>query len=175
MSTIAGRARRVGDDVNTDYIISSARKKETIDEQILKRYLLEAVDPSFAASVRPGDVLVAGRNFGCGSAMEVAATVILAAGIPAVLAQSFARSFYRNAINNGLLPIECDTTDIAEGDAVSIALETSGMIVANLRTGRHDRRPSLSGIAGDILAAGGLVPYLRRHGRFDIGRSTSDR
>ncbi|HTJ24173.1 MAG TPA: 3-isopropylmalate dehydratase [Gemmatimonadaceae bacterium] len=166
MTGFAGRARRVGDDVNTDYIISSTRKRETIDEQMLKQYLLEAVDPDFAASVRPGDLLVAGRNFGCGSAMEVAATVILAAGIPAVLATSFARSFYRNAINNGLLPIECDTSEIAEGDAISVALEQTGIVVTNERAGRRQVRPPLGGIAGDILAAGGLVPYLRREGRF---------
>ena len=166
MNGFDGRARRAGDNVNTDYIISSARKRETIDEQILKRYLLESIDPGFAASVRAGDLLVAGRNFGCGSAMEVAATVILAAGIPAVLAQSFARSFYRNAINNGLLPIECDTSDIAEGDAISVTLEPSGITVANARTRRREIRPPLGGIAGDILAAGGLVPYLRREGRF---------
>lgn len=166
MTHLTGRARRVGDDVNTDYIISSTRKRETIDEQMLKRHLLEAVDPGFAASVRAGDLLVAGKNFGCGSAMEVAATVILAAGIPAVLAKSFARSFYRNAINNGLVPIECDTSDIAEGDTISIALEESGVVVTNERTGRREARPPLGGIAGDILAAGGLVPYLRREGAF---------
>lgn len=166
MTSLHGRARRVGDDVNTDYIISSARKRETIDEQMLKQYLLEAVDPGFAASVRPGDLLVAGRNFGCGSAMEVAVTVILAAGIPAVLATSFARSFYRNAINNGLLPIECDTAGMVEGDALSVVLDDPAITVKNERTGASQLRPPLSGIAGDILAAGGLVPYLRREGRF---------
>jgi 3-isopropylmalate/(R)-2-methylmalate dehydratase small subunit len=166
MTTHRGRARRLGDDINTDYIIASARKKETLDENILKHYLLEAVDPAFAGSVRAGDILVAGANFGCGSAMEVAATVILAAGIPVVVANSFARSFYRNAINNGLVPIECDTSDIADGDAISLSIESSGTTIVNVRTGRRETRPPLGGIAGDILAAGGLVPYLRREGRF---------
>ena len=175
MTRIDGRARRVGDDVNTDYIISSTRKKDTIDEQILKRYLLESIAPAFAASVRGGDLLVAGRNFGCGSAMEVAATVILAAGIPAVLAKSFARSFYRNAINNGLVPIECDTGDITEGDAISVELGADGIAITNARTGRREIRPPLGGIAGEILAAGGLVPYLRREGRFRAVRDATAR
>ena len=174
MTTHRGRARRVGGDINTDYIIASTRKKETLDENVLKRYLLEAVDPSFAASVRSGDIIVAGTNFGCGSAMEVAATVILAAGIPVVLAQSFARSFYRNAINNGLLAIECDTAGIREGDALVLSIDPSGTTISNERTGRRETRPALGGIAGDILAAGGLVPYLRREGRFIPATAVGD-
>ena len=166
MTSHRGRARRLADDINTDYIIASTRKKETLDEKVLKQYLLEAVDPGFAASVRAGDILVAGANFGCGSAMEVAATVVLAAGIPIVLAKSFARSFYRNAINNGLLAIECDTSAILDGDTVSVEVDTSGTTVVDERTGRRELRPPLGGIAGEILAAGGLVPYLKRERRF---------
>jgi 3-isopropylmalate/(R)-2-methylmalate dehydratase small subunit len=165
---LEGRARRFGDDVNTDYIISSTRKRETIDESQLKRYLLETVDPAFAASVRHDDLLVAGRNFGCGSAMETAATVILAAGIRAVVATSFARTFYRNAINNGLLPVECDTSSIAEGDRLLIRLSGAGAEVTNATRGSAVTGAALPATMLAILEAGGLVPYLREHG--SLGR-----
>jgi 3-isopropylmalate/(R)-2-methylmalate dehydratase small subunit len=160
---LEGRARRLGDDVNTDYIIASTRKKETLDEAVLKTYLLETIDPAFAASVRPGDLLVAGRNFGCGSAMEIAATVILAAGIRAVIATTFARTFYRNAINNGLIPVQCDTTGIEEGEQLTVRLDARS--VQLVRAGGETRTGErLPGIMLGILAAGGLVEYVRRSG-----------
>jgi 3-isopropylmalate/(R)-2-methylmalate dehydratase small subunit len=165
---INGRARRVGDHINTDYIIASARKRDTLDTAVLKAFLLEAVDPAFAASVRPGDVLVAGRNFGCGSAMEIAATVILAAGIRAVLASSFSRTFYRNAVNNGLLPVQCDTSGIREGDGLIIELDEGQARVTNQRTDAVLAGAAISGVMLDILTAGGLVPYVRQHGGFTI-------
>lgn len=161
-----GRARRLGDDVNTDYISSSSRKKETLDPQVLKRYLLEAVDPDFASSIRPGDLLVAGKNFGCGSAMEVAVTVLLAAGIRAVLAQSFSRTYYRNAINNGLIPVECDTTRIQEGDALRVVLDDAAINVTNVTAGYEVAGLRLPRVMLDILSAGGLAPYFRVHQDF---------
>jgi 3-isopropylmalate/(R)-2-methylmalate dehydratase small subunit len=161
---LAGRARRFGDNINTDYIIASTRKRDTLDELVLKRYLLEAIDPAFAASVEPGDMIVAGRNFGCGSAMEIAATVILAAGIPAVLAESFSRTFYRNAVNNGLLPIQCATSALGEGDRLAVRMTDDAVVVENLTSGITLDGSPLPGIMIEILEAGGLVPYIREHG-----------
>ena len=159
--SLGGRVRVLGDDINTDYIIASTRKRDTLDEQALKRYLLETVDPSFAASVKPGDIIVAGSNFGCGSAMEIAVTVILAAGISAVLARSFSRTFFRNAVNNGLLQIECDTTGIVEGDALTVSVNDSGAIVEDQQRGLRITARPLQAMMGEILQAGGLVEYVR--------------
>ena len=166
---LPGRARVVGDDINSEYIIASTRKRDTLDASLLRHFLLEAVDSSFAASVRPGDLLVAGRHFGCGSEMEVAVTVILGAGIPAVLARSFARSFYRNAINNGLVPIECDTTRIREGDRLIIHQNGSLRDVENLTRGDLLRAAPLPALALDILEAGGLVAYVRKSNAGPMG------
>ena len=165
-SELRGRARRLGDRVNTDYIISSSRKKETLDPHRLKEWLLEEVDPGFAASVREGDILVADEAFGCGSAMEVAVTVVLAAGIEAVVAKSFSRTYYRNAINNGLIPVESDTSEIGEGDDLVLRIGEGGVVVVNETTGTEvDARP-LPPFVLEILEAGGLVSYLRAHGGF---------
>ena len=158
-----GRAKVVGDGVNTDYIISSTRKKETLDPEVLKKYVFENLDPSFAGSVNPNDILVAGRNFGCGSAMEIAATVLLAAGIRVVLAESFARTFYRNAINNGLAPIECDTAGIKPGDNLIVRLTDRDVFTTNQTTGRELVANPLPPIMLEILELGGLVPYFRMH------------
>ena len=165
---LEGRARVLGDDVNTDYIITSARKRETIDEQILKQFLLETLDPAFAASVQPGDILVAGRNFGCGSAMEVAVTVPCRGRDPAVLAHSFARTYYRNAINNGLIPVECDTSAHPRRRSTR-RRPWRGAHGArrNVRASRS-RRVRCQSHMLRILEAGGLVPYIRAHGGFAV-------
>lgn len=162
-----GRARVFGNDINTDYIIASRRKRESLDPQILRQYLFEEIDPDFAGSVEPGDILVAGNNFGCGSAMEVAVTAVLGAGIRAVLARSFSRTYYRNAINNGLLPVICDTQRISEGQRLVVS-HNERMTVHNLTAGETIAADSLPQIMLDIFQAGGLVPYFREHGDFRV-------
>jgi 3-isopropylmalate/(R)-2-methylmalate dehydratase small subunit len=168
---LEGCARVFGDDVNTDYIITSRRKRESLDAQVLKNYLFEEINPNFAASIHSGDLIVAGKNFGCGSAMEVAVTAVLGAGIRAVIAQSFSRTYFRNAINNGLLPIVCDTSRIHEGDRLLIDSpdeKGSGLMVRNTTTGEDISSAALPKIMLDIFAAGGLVPYFREHGDFQL-------
>jgi 3-isopropylmalate/(R)-2-methylmalate dehydratase small subunit len=156
------RARVFGDDINTDYIIASRRKRDSLDPQVLRQYLFEEIAPQFAAGIQADDAIVAGKNFGCGSAMEVAVTAVLGAGIRAVLARSFARTYYRNAVNNGLLPVICDTSRIHEGDWLRIA---SGEVY-NETTAETIIAEPLPHIMRAIIEAGGLVPYFRQHGDF---------
>jgi 3-isopropylmalate/(R)-2-methylmalate dehydratase small subunit len=158
---MTGRARVFGDDVNTDYIITSRRKREGIDPQFLRAYVFEELNPAFAASVQPDDLIVAGKNFGCGSAMEVAVTALVGAGIRAVLALSFSRTYYRNAVNNGLRPVVCDTRGIREGDL--LALEDS--LVRNRTTGESITAEPLPPVMLEIIRAGGLVGYMVRRNR----------
>jgi 3-isopropylmalate/(R)-2-methylmalate dehydratase small subunit len=163
---LEGRAFLLGDDVNTDYIISSSRKKETLDPAVLREYLFESIDPALAASIQPGDLLVAGTNFGCGSAMEVAVTAVVASGIRAVLARSFSRTYYRNAINNGLIPVECDTRGIAKGTRLRLRLDERGARVTDWNRGLEISGHPLPAIMLQILGEGGLVPYFRTHRDF---------
>lgn len=162
---IGGRARVLGDDINTDYIISSSRKKNSVDPLVLRNYLLEDLDPAFAASVRQGDILVAGENFGCGSAMEVAVTTVLGAGIQVVFAKSFARTYWRNAINNGLLLVTGDTGAILEGEPLDIALSRDATRVYAGAGRRLIPCEPISEFVQRLRAEGGLIPYLRRHRR----------
>jgi 3-isopropylmalate/(R)-2-methylmalate dehydratase small subunit len=162
---MTARARVFGDDINTDYIITSRRKRESLDPAILRRYLFEEIDPNFAATIQPGDVIVAGKNFGCGSAMEVAVTAVVGAGIRTVVARGFSRTYYRNAVNNGLLPVICDTSGIREGDQLRIDTGDA-LVVHNVSTGAVLEAGRLPTIMAEILAAGGLVPYFKQHGDF---------
>ncbi len=155
---MTGRARVFGDDINTDYIVTSRRKRESIDPQFLRHYIFEELDPAFAASLQPADVIVAGRNFGCGSAMEVAVTALVGAGIRAVVARSFSRTYYRNAVNNGLTPVVCDTRGIREGDRIAI----DGAALRNESSGEIVPAEPLPPVMMEIIEAGGLVGYMLR-------------
>jgi len=163
-----GRVRKLGDDIDTDTIIQSRRKRETLDPAELKNFLLESWNPDFAASVRDGDILVAGRNFGCGSAMEVAVTVVLGAGIKVVVAESFARTYFRNAINNGLLPVTCPTSGFQENDVFEIVATDTGLAIRTAGDDHDVGAEPLPPVMRAIVEAGGLVPYLGRHGDFQI-------
>jgi 3-isopropylmalate/(R)-2-methylmalate dehydratase small subunit len=160
-----GQARVVGDNVNTDYIISSRRKRDNQDKEYLARYFMEDFDPTFAGRVRPGDILVAGENFGCGSAMEVAATVVVGVGIPAIVAKSFSRTYFRNGVNNGILLAACDTSDIEEGDCIEVSIDGDAVTVRNKTKDKTRGAGRLAPMLVEVLRAGGLVNYMRRQAK----------
>lgn len=159
-----GTVRVVGDDINTDYIVPSHRKKETIDPQILRRFVFEDIDPGFHDRLDARTILVAGENFGCGSAMEVAVTVLQAAGVEAVIAKSFSRTFRRNALNNGLLLCQADPGNVVEGATLRIELSDGHLEIVDETGGRMDGG-TLPAFMARMLSAGGLTPFLKRNGR----------
>ncbi len=155
---MSGRAWIFGDDVDTDAIAPGRWMKEGIDQ--LSRHCLEALDPGFASGVRPGDVLVAGRNFGCGSSREQAAQVLRQLGLAAVLARSFAGLFYRNAVNLGLPVLECEQAGrVAAGAEIGVDLEAAAVHLAGGETLHCAPMPPF---LLDIVRAGGLLKQLER-------------
>ncbi len=156
----AGCAFLYGDNVDTDAIIP-ARYLTTTDPAELAAHALEDLDPNFASSVRTGDVIVAGHNFGCGSSREHAATALAATGVSAIVATSFARIFFRNAINTGLPVLVCPEAVAATqtGDEVEADVETG--TVRNLTHGTTHVVEPLPDFVRDIVAAGGLVAWVR--------------
>lgn len=163
---LRGKAHCFGNDVNTDYIISGKYKFKTLDMKELAKHVMEDLDPDFARRVQPGDFVVAGRNFGCGSSREQAPLALLNAGVGAVLAQSFARIFYRNAINTGLPVVVCDTGAIRAGDELVVDLEQG--VLKNLTQGTEIPIKPLPSFMLKILADGGLVEHFRKYGTFNL-------
>lgn len=161
-----GKAWVFGDDINTDYIISSKRKRDTLDSTILARFLMEDIRPGFGQLVQPGDFLVGGRNFGCGSAMEIATTVIKGAGIKAILARSFSRTFFRNCINGGLYLMEIDTGNIDEGDLLRIEENEEFLFVFNQTKQERYQSTVTPPFFSKIVQSGGLIPYLKANRGF---------
>ena len=158
---LEGKVWRYGDNIDTDVIIP-ARYLNTFDPQELAKHCMVDIDERFAKEVQPGDIMVGGRNFGCGSSREHAPVAIKASGIPVVIAASFARIFYRNGINIGLplLEIGDDVQKIKAGDALSVDVATG--VIKDLTTGDTFLAHPLPGFIQDIAKAGGLVEYVKQ-------------
>ena len=156
-----GRVFKFGDAISTDAIIPG-RYNVTTDAAALGRACFIEARPEFAASVQPGDVIVAGRNFGCGSSREHAPMAIKAAGIHAVIARSFARIFYRNAINIGLPVIQCDALHASVGDGDPVTIDVgSGEIRAD---GKMFKGETPGPVAAAIMEAGSLIELIKSRG-----------
>jgi len=155
---IKGKVWKFGDDVDTDVIIP-AKYLRSVDQTVWPKHVLEGLDPAFSSKVKAGDIIVAGKNFGCGSSREQATLAIKWAGVSTVVAESFARIFFRNAINNGLPLIECRgiSRAVDEGDTIEIDLD-SGEV--RTKAGVLKSTP-LPPFLQEILKSGGLVEYYK--------------
>ena len=159
---IKGRVWKFGDDIDTDIIIPG-RYLVLRGEKELAEHVMEGIDPEFSNNVQKGDVILAGKNFGCGSSREHAPIAIKGAGISAVVAESFARIFYRNAINVGLTLVESKNISrkISQGDEIEINLGKG--VLKDLNTGEEFEVKNLPEFMLNILNKGGLIPYLKEN------------
>ncbi len=159
---IKGRVWKFGDDIDTDIIIPG-RYLVLRGEKELAEHVMEGIDPKFSNNVQKGDVILAGKNFGCGSSREHAPIAIKGAGISAVVAESFARIFYRNAINVGLTLVESKNISrkISQGDEIEINLGKG--VLKDLNTGEEFEVKNLPEFMLNILNKGGLIPYLKEN------------
>jgi 3-isopropylmalate/(R)-2-methylmalate dehydratase small subunit len=156
----SGKVYKFGSNIDTDAIIP-ARYLNTFDPRELARHCMEDADAEFPDKVKPGDIIVAEKNFGCGSSREHAPIAIKGAGVSCVIADSFARIFYRNAINIGLPILESQeaAAAIMEGDEVEVELETGK--IKNLRTGEEFQAAPFPEFMQGIIARGGLINYVQ--------------
>jgi 3-isopropylmalate/(R)-2-methylmalate dehydratase small subunit len=158
---IRGRAWRFMDDVDTDAIIPG-RYLDDYSPENLAKHAMEGADPSFASKVKRGDIIVAGKRFGIGSSREQAPIALKAAGIEVILAESFARIFYRNAVNQGMLPLVCPGCGEAFGTGETISVDAEkGMARSEDRPGKALKLQEMSPYIFRIYSAGGLVRLLR--------------
>jgi 3-isopropylmalate dehydratase small subunit len=162
---VQGRAYLLGDDVNTD-LCCSGKYLPGKDEAFIAAQAFEAIAPGFAARFAPGGVIVAGRHFGINSSREQAVHILRRMGVAGIVAPSFGRQFFRNAINNGLLVLECDTTGISEGDAIVLDLKASVLTVAQRQIARP--LPAMPSAVRAILQEGGLIPFLRKYPNWEL-------
>ncbi len=161
---IKGKVWKFGDDINTDLVIAGKYKLSITDLNELAKHAMEGAMLDFAQKAQKGDLIVAGRNFGCGSSREQAPLVLKHLGIGAVVAKSFARIFYRNAMNIGLPPVECKDVDaIREGDLLEVNLREG--YVKNLTRNETYPIKTIPHELWEVLSNGGLVNYVKKHGK----------
>ena len=152
-------------DLDTDQIIASQYLLlPNLDE--MKSHTFESLDPDFAKKVKPGDFVVGGENFGCGSSREHAPLCLKTAGVSCVIAETFARIFYRNAINNGMLLIECDTDQIDEGDELFV--DVKNRVIKKINDPAFSMPFTLSEKEIKIINEGGLLNYIEKYNSLDI-------
>ena len=163
---LTGRAFKFGDSISTDHIIPGrlAHLRSNLPE--LAKHVLEDVDPTFASRVKTGDFIVAGSNFGLGSSREHAPLIIKMAGVSAILAKSVARIFFRNAINQGLPVLICDTDKINDGDELEVDLASG--TVRDITNNNHLTFGKMPEVMLHILDDGGLIPYIKKYGDFKL-------
>ncbi|PIQ90505.1 MAG: 3-isopropylmalate dehydratase [Candidatus Omnitrophica bacterium CG11_big_fil_rev_8_21_14_0_20_41_12] len=165
--SISGKSVKLGDNINTDFIISGRYKFAITDIKELSKHIMEDIDPNFSQKIVAGKtIIVAGNNFGMGSSREQAPLVIKEAGIVAVLSPQFARIFFRNSFNIGLPLIETDTAQIDEGDQLEIDLIKG--LVRNVTKGIDLKIKPLPAFMQHLLKEGGIVNYYKKHGELKI-------
>jgi 3-isopropylmalate/(R)-2-methylmalate dehydratase small subunit len=159
---IVGKTWKYGDDVNTDLIVPG-KYLELVDPEEMALHAMEGIDPEFPQKITKGDIVVGGANFGCGSSREHAPLALKYAGVGAVIAESFARIFYRNAINVGLPALECPgiIDAVEEGDQLEV--DITGGKVRNLSKNVELKFVPLPGFMVEVLGEGGLVTYIKNH------------
>ncbi|MFH1355182.1 MAG: 3-isopropylmalate dehydratase small subunit [Candidatus Omnitrophota bacterium] len=164
---LKGKTIKLGDDINTDSIISGRYKFSITDIKVLSKHLMEDIDPDFTKKIIPGKtILVAGNNFGMGSSREQAPLVIKEAGITAVLAKQFARIFYRNSFNIGLPLIETDTDKINNQDELEVDLDNG--IVKNISQDTKLKINPFPRFMQQLLQEGGIVNYIKKYGELKV-------
>ena len=163
---IKGKVWKFGDNIDTDVIIPFKYKAATNDPYELAAHAMEGLDPDFSKKVRQGDVIIAGKNFGCGSSREQAPIALKYAGISAVIAESFARIFYRNAFNIGLPPLIIPdiSKKVDEGDEIEVDLKEGTVKI--MKTSEILNFMPVKGFMHKLLEEGGIVQYYKKHGKF---------